>query len=56
MFIIDAAALARDAARRYMLGEPTDSLADRVAAEKVVEFGAARARLRSAAPTVGRSE
>jgi hypothetical protein len=46
MFVIDATALARDAARRYMLGQPTDSIADRVAAGKVVDFGAARARLR----------
>lgn len=46
MFVIDASALAHDAARRYLLGEPTDSIAERVAAEKVVDLRTARARLR----------
>jgi hypothetical protein len=45
--MFDAIALAREAARRYLNGEPTDSLADRVAAEKVLDLETARARLRS---------
>jgi hypothetical protein len=52
MFIIDATALARNAARLYLEGKPTDSLADRVAAAKVVDLSAARARLRPPEPTV----
>lgn len=52
MFVIDDAALVRNAARRYLEGKPTDSLADRGAAAKVVDLGAARARLRpNAEPT-----
>jgi len=43
---IDDAALAREAARLYLEGKPTDSLSERVAASKVVDIGAARARLR----------
>jgi hypothetical protein len=46
MFIIDDVALARNAAHLYMLGRPTDSLADRVAAKKIIDFGSARAQLR----------
>lgn len=44
MFVIDTTALARDIARRYLAGEPTDSIADRVAASKIIDFRAARAR------------
>lgn len=46
MFVIDTTALARDIARRYLAGEPTDSLAERMAAAKVVDLRSARARLR----------
>jgi hypothetical protein len=46
MFVDDETALASEAARRLMLGDPTDSIADRVGAEKILDFGAARARLR----------
>jgi hypothetical protein len=53
MFVIDDAALAREAARRYLEGKPTDGIAERCLrifnaanAAKVVDFGAARARLR----------
>jgi hypothetical protein len=48
MFIIDDVALARTSALRYLEGRPTDSLAERVAASKVVDLDAARARLRPA--------
>jgi hypothetical protein len=50
MFVIDDAALAREAARRYLNGEPTDGIAERCLrifeAAKVVDLSAARARLR----------
>jgi hypothetical protein len=53
MFVIDDAALAREAARRYLNGEPVDGIAARslrifeaAKASKVVSFAAARARLR----------
>jgi hypothetical protein len=35
-----------EAARLHLEGKPTDSIGERVAAEKVVDLGAARARLR----------
>jgi hypothetical protein len=56
MFVIDATALARNAARLYLEGKPTDSLADRVAAEKVVDLSTARARLRSVPPQLKRAD
>jgi hypothetical protein len=43
---IDAAAIVRNAARLYLEGKPPGSLADRVAAAKIVDLSAARARLR----------
>jgi hypothetical protein len=53
MFIIDNVALARNAARLYLEGKPTDGIAERclrifeaAKAAKVVDLGAARARLR----------
>ena len=46
MFIIDACALAREAARLHLEGKPTDSIGERVAAEKLVDLRAARERLR----------
>jgi hypothetical protein len=51
MFVIDAAALARNAARLYLEGKPTGSLAELVA-EEVVDPRTARARLRPSEPTV----
>jgi hypothetical protein len=58
MFIIDDAALAREAARRYLNGEPTDGIAERslrifeaAKAAKIIDLGAARARLRPLPPT-----
>jgi hypothetical protein len=46
MFVIDEAALCRNAMRLYLEGKPTGSLAEWAAAQKVVDFAAARARLR----------
>jgi hypothetical protein len=46
MFVIDEAALSRNAARLSLEGKATESLADWAAAQKVVDFAAARARLR----------
>jgi hypothetical protein len=45
MFVIDEAALCRNAMRLYLEGKPTGSLADWAAASKVVDLAAARARL-----------
>jgi hypothetical protein len=50
MFIVDPTALARNAALLHLQGKPTDSIAERVAAEKVVDLAAARARLRPPEP------
>ena len=46
MFVIDDMALARNATRLYLEGKPTGSLAEQVAASKVIDLGAARTRLR----------
>jgi hypothetical protein len=46
MFVIDDMALARNAARLYLEGKPTGSLAEQVAASKVVDIDTARTRLR----------
>ena len=46
MFVIDEAALVRNSSRLHLEGKPTGSLADWAAAQKVVDFAAARARLR----------
>jgi hypothetical protein len=46
MFVIDEAAFVRNATRLYLEGKPTSNLADWAAAQKVVDFSAARARLR----------
>jgi hypothetical protein len=48
MFVIDDMALAQNAARLYLEGKPTGSLAEQVAASKVIDLGTARARLRPA--------
>jgi hypothetical protein len=48
MFVIDDAALVRYAARQYLEGRQTSSLADWAAASKVVDLAAARQRLRPA--------
>jgi hypothetical protein len=50
MFVIDPAALARHAVLKYLQGEPTNSIAEMVAAEKIVDLDAARARLRPTVP------
>jgi hypothetical protein len=52
MFVIDDTALARNAARLYLEGKPTGSLAEQVAASKVVDLDTARARLRQAEASV----
>jgi hypothetical protein len=46
MFVIDEAALCRNAMRLYLEGKPTGSLAEWAAASKVVDLAAARQRLR----------
>ncbi len=52
MFLIDEAALARNAMRLCLEGKPTGSMGEdsfnRLMAEKVVDLDAARARLRPA--------
>jgi hypothetical protein len=51
MSVIDATALAQNAARLFLEGKPTNSLAERVGASKVVDLGTARARLKAALTT-----
>jgi hypothetical protein len=46
MSFIDATALAQNAARLFLEGKPTGSLAEQVAASKVIDLSTARARLR----------
>jgi hypothetical protein len=48
MFVIDEAALCRNAFLLYLEGKPTGSLAEWAAASKVVDLAAARQRLRPA--------
>jgi hypothetical protein len=46
MFVIDEAALSRNAMRLYLEGKPTGSLAEWAAGSKVVDLAAVRQRLR----------
>ena len=56
MFVIDDTALARNAARLYLEGKPTGSLAEQVAASKVIDLDTARARLRPSETSVPTDE
>ena len=52
MFVIDEAALCRNAFLLYLEGKPTGSLAEWAAASKVVDLAAARQRLRPVDPAI----
>jgi hypothetical protein len=56
MFVVDDAALALNSARLYLEGKPTGSLAEQVAASKVIDLSTARVRLRPSEASAAKDE